>query len=303
MDAWRRVAEQQAGLITRAQLNALGVRRWTVAQRVRTERWQQVSSRVVCTTTGELTREQRAWLGVLHAGDGALIGGLTTAEDLGLRGWQRDVTTVLVPYELGRPTPVEGIRFIRTRRDLAAMRLRRYGLPRCGLEAAVLLFAAQDRSERTAQGVLAACVQQGLTTPERLEEWVERLVPLRRSALFRRTLAEIAGGAQSLAEIDVARMCRRAGLRLPDRQVRRRDAHGRLRYTDCEWRLADGRTAVLEVDGLFHMDVEQWEDDIARQRALTTPSRLVVRCTTREVRECSEVVAADLRRLGVPLAA
>ena len=75
---------------------------------------------------------------------------------------------------------------------------------------------------------------------------------------------------------------------------------GRLRYTDCEWDLGDGRVLVLEVDGSFHMDVEHWEDDIARQRGLADPDRIVVRCTAREVRDEPERPRSDLRRLGVP---
>ena len=94
------------------------------------------------------------------------------------------------------------------------------------------------------------------------------------------------------------RMCRRFGLALPDRQVKRRDSTGRLRFTDCEWRLPDGRTLVLEVDGGFHMDAEHWEDDIARQRGLTATDRLVIRCTSRELRDEPERVARDLRLLG-----
>ncbi|GAA3646315.1 hypothetical protein GCM10022237_02270 [Nocardioides ginsengisoli] len=72
--------------------------------------------------------------------------------------------------------------------------------------------------------------------------------PLRGADRFRRALAEIAGGAQSAAEIDVRRMCRAAGLAAPSRQRPRRDSSGRLRFTDCEWRLADGQVLVLEVD-------------------------------------------------------
>lgn len=105
-----------------------------------------------------------------------------------------------------------------------------------------------------------------------------------------------------MAEIDVRRMCRTFGLVLPSRQVKRRDSGGRARFTDCEWGLADGRTLVLEVDGGFHMAVEHWEDDLARQRALTSSDRLIVRCTARELRDEPERVARDLRLLGVPAA-
>ena len=124
--------------------------------------------------------------------------------------------------------------------------------------------------------------------------------PLRRSKPLQLALLEIGGGAHSVAELDVGRMCRRFGLARPARQVRRRGADGRLRFTDAEWRLPDGRVVVLEIDGAFHMDVEHWEDDLARQRSLTSDGRLVVRATSREVRDEPDRVAADLQRLGVP---
>lgn len=79
--------------------------------------------------------------------------------------------------------------------------------------------------------------------------WAAVLKPLRRSRLFRTALNEIGGGAQSLAELDVARICRRFGLPKPRPQTLRRDGAGRKRFTDCEWQLADGRLLVLEVDG------------------------------------------------------
>jgi very-short-patch-repair endonuclease len=147
---------------------------------------------------------------------------------------------------------------------------------------------------------MAAAVQQELASPASLLVWVDRMRPLRWARLFRQVLGEIAGGAQSLAEIDVGRMCRDGGLAAPTRQTKRQESSGRARFTDCEWRLPDGRTVVLEVDGSFHMDVEHWEADLARQRALSAADRIIVRCTARELRDEPERVAADLRALGVP---
>jgi very-short-patch-repair endonuclease len=274
-----------------------------VAHQVRSERWQLLTPTVIATFTGELTAEQRRWLGVLHAGPGALVGGLSAAAEAGLCRWERETVTILVPYAHDVPAPLTGLDFVRTRRDLGEMLATGSAPPRARLEPAVLLFAAADRSERTAQGVLAAVVQQQLTTPDLLEEWLDRLRPLRRAALFRRQLAEIRGGAQSLAELDVRRLCREHRLSRPARQVKRRDAEGRLRFTDCEWELPGGRVLVLEVDGAFHMDVENWEDDLARQRALSATGRVIVRCTARELRDERPRLAADLLRLGVPRAA
>lgn len=303
VEEWRKKAQSQQGLITRRQLRAAGVRSQAVAHRIGTERWQALSPTVIATFTGEPTDLQRLWLGVLHGGERALVAGLHAAELGGLRNWHRDEVIVLVPVNRAVPSPLDGYRFLRTTRDVAALRSASFAVPVCRPTAAVLLWAAEQENVRTARGVLAAVVQQRLATPQQLLVELGRLGRLRWAADLRQTLTEIAGGAQSVAELDVRRMCRRHGIVLPTRQVKRYDADGRVRYTDCEWRLADGRIMVLEVDGIFHMDVEQWEDDLSRQRALSGTDRVIVRCTSRELRDDDERVARDLIRLGVPRAA
>ena len=298
-DAWRGLAASQEGMLSRRQLGELGVDRWRVRNQIAAGRWAQRSPMVVSTTTGPLSRGQLMWLGVLHAGPQAVVGGLTAAEVAGLRSWHRDDVTVLIPEEL-EVDDVSGIDFHRTRRDIAAMRAPGTGLPRCRIEPAVLLFGAYQRSRRTAQGVVAAVVQQQLAAPVSLLSWVKVLRPLRWAPMFREVIGDIAAGSQSVAELDVVRLCRHHGLATPDRQVSRVDAGGRPRFTDCEWRLPDGRVLVLEVDGSFHMEASHWEEDLVRQRQLISPDRLVVRCTARELREEPWRVAGDLRRLGVP---
>lgn len=302
-ERWRPVAAQQAGILSRTQLRALGVDRWGVRNQLASQRWAAVSSTVIATTTGAFTREQLLWAGVLHTDGPALVGDLTAAEALGLRNWHRDDVTIVVPRGATIGRPIAGIRFVETRRDLPMMRTASRGLPLMRLEPAILHFAAYQRSTRTAEGALAAVVQQGLTTPTALLRWVERMAPLRWGGRFRAALREIEGGAHSAAELDVRRMCRQFGLAPPHRQVKRLDAAGRVRYTDCEWRLGEGRTLVLEIDGGFHMEVEYWEDDLARQRALSARNRTVVRCTSRELRDEPATVARDLHNLGVPRAA
>lgn len=123
--------------------------------------------------------------------------------------------------------------------------------------------------------------------------------PLRRAPLLRTTLKDIVGGSESLAEIDLVRLCRRHGIPVPRRQVKRRDSTRRLRYTDCEWELVDGRVLILEIDGSFHMDATQWELDLTRQRRLSANGRIIIRCTARELRENPESVLRDLKRYGL----
>ncbi|WP_344048251.1 hypothetical protein [Nocardioides panacihumi] len=302
-EEWRKKARSQEGLITRRQLRAAGVRAQAVAHRIATDRWQAHSPTVIATFTGALDEAQRLWLGVLHGGEGALVAGLHAAELGGLANWHRDEVVVLVPSGLRVPTPLDGYRFLRTTRDLGSLRSTELTPPCCRPIVAVLLWASEQDNIRTTRGVLAAVVQQRLTTADQLLRVLDGLGRLRHSAEMRRTLTEIAGGAQSVAELDVRRMCRQHGLAQPTRQVKRYDGDGRVRFTDCEWRLADGRVLVLEVDGAFHMEAQQWEDDLARQRALSGPDRVIVRCTARELRDGPTRLARDLRRLGVPRAA
>ena len=299
MSGWEQLARAQEGMLARRQLTPLGMDADRVRNQLAAQRWQARSSTVISTFTGPLTFRHQLWLGVLHAGEHALVGGLTAAAVHGLQHWDRPEVTVLVPYR-SDVSRVSGIRFVRTRRAMSLLRDRTHQIPMTRVEPAILMAAAGQRSTRTAAGLLAAAVQQRLTTAERLIDWLVRLRPLRHSRLLRGALTEIAGGAQSMSELDVGRMCLRFGLAPPRRQVRRRDAGGRVRFTDCEWTLPDGRTVVLEVDGSFHMDVDHWEDDMARHRRLSRPDRVVVRCSSRELREEPFRVFSDLAALGVP---
>ncbi|MEO5711182.1 MAG: hypothetical protein ABIQ59_15350 [Nocardioidaceae bacterium] len=296
---WRLLAARQSGLVTREQLHLLGVDRHRVRNQLRAERWREVSPTVLGTTTGALTFEQRLWAGVLHAGPPAAVGGLTAAGVHGLRNWPRDEVTVVVPKSDTLPS-LSGVHFVETRRDIAVMTASLPGAPCLALEPALLLFAAYTRSERTAAGVLAAAVQQQLTTPAALDAWLPRMRPLRRSRMFAALLVDLTGGAQSVAELDVGKLCRRGGLVAPNRQVLRRDRQGRRRYTDCEWTLAHGRTVVLEVDGGLHMEAHTWWHDMARERELVIAGKIVVRCSTQELRHDPSRIVRDLIDLGVP---
>lgn len=294
---WLRIAESQDGLVHRRQLNRLGLTSHFVDVQLSARRWQEVSSTVLCTTTGELTRRQLMWAGTLHAGQRSALGGLTALESHGLERWHRDEITVLVEKSHNLE-PIAGITFVETRRPIPLL-TSSLPLPTWRVEPAALLWAGYHPVTRSAYGLLAACVQQGLTTPYRLDGWITRMRPLRRAKPFRRYLGELAAGTQSATERDVLTLCDTFRLPRPFRQTPRRDSAGRLRFTDAEWRLPDGRVVVLEVDGGFHMLVEHWSADIERERQLVATGVIVVRCTALELRQHPERIARDLRALGV----
>lgn len=299
-DRWHQLASSQDGLISRRQLRMLGVTRAEIRHHLHMHRWATRSSEVVSVTTGPLSPEQRLWLGTLHAGPTAMVAGLNAAAFHGLKGWGRDEITVLVHNPMSFE-PLDGFRFFRSRRPRELL-IGRGELPVCKVEPAVLLFASRERSLRTALGSLAAATQQKLTTPDQLREWIRLLAPLRRAETMRDFLGDLDGGAQSLTEVEFVRLCREWQIAPPDQQRKRRDRAGRIRYTDCEWKLADGRTLVLEIDGGFHDDVLQAMADRSRNRKLTTATRSVVQCSAFELRHEPFAVFEDLFALGVPRA-
>ncbi len=294
---WQDLAEAQAGLLSHRQLRGLKVTRGEIRNHVNVGRWASRSPEVVSTTTGPLSPDQRLWLGVLHGGPSAMVGGLNAAGKHGLKHWDRSEITILV----GNPMSFDhlaGYRFFRTRRPYKVL-VSPGELPVCRLEPAVLLFAAYEPRLRTALGAVTATVQQRLTTAAKLTEWLDQLAPLRRAKHVRDLLGDVSGGAHSMAEVDLRKACRTYGVRPPDSQRPRTDSRGRRRYTDAEWRLPDGRTLVLEVDGSFHDDAAQATSDRRRNRQLTTSTRAVVQCSAWEIRHEPWEVMEDLVALGV----
>ncbi len=175
------------------------------------------------------------------------------------------------------------------------------GLPVHSTARAAVDSAAWSRSPRTALGLLAAVVQQGLTTPDHLHEALDRAGAVRHCRLMRLGLADIAGGSDSLAEIDFVRLCRDVDLPEPARQSRRTDARGRTRFLDVEWDLPDGRRLVVEVDGMGHVDPRRWYDDLMRTAELPlSDARVLVRIPAPAARTEPDRVVAILRRYLSP---
>ena len=295
------LADLQERVVSRAQLRALGWSDSQIGHEIKSGRWHAPAWGVVALQNAPLTYDQRLWLGVLHAGDGAVLTHLTACRRAGLE-WKGDDETIHVLTPKGDLVdPIDGFFFHQTRRPYQRWsRQLPSGPPRLPIEYAALLAAERDRYVRRAIGLLAACVQQRLTTADRLLTTQPRIRKLRHGAIFATALGDIAGGAQSFAEIDVGHLCERSGLAQPVRQALRLDAEGRRRYLDCEWELPDGRVVALEVDGSFHLKVGNWWRDMKRERAVVLSRSTVLRCASIELRLEPWEVMADLRRAGVP---
>jgi hypothetical protein len=293
------IADRQFGVLDRDQLRSRGWSRHRVDNEISKGRWTEVAPRVVAMQNAPLTRDQLMWLGVLHAGPSAVLTHATACELARLR-WTVDPTIHVLTKKSDDVAPLRGFRFHQTRRRYEDWIHRTALPPRLKIEHAALLTAERDANLRRAIGLLAAAVQQGLTTPEMLILGCDQIRKLRHGNLFRLALDDIAGGAQSFAEIDIGRLCEEAGLRAPDRQTIRLDKQGRRRYLDCEWRLPDGRIVVLEIDGSFHMRTSHWTNDMKRERGVVISGKSVLRCSSIEIRLEPDDIIADLVAIGVP---
>jgi hypothetical protein len=119
---------------------------------------------------------------------------------------------------------------------------------------------------------------------------------VRHRAALVATAADIGMGAHALSEIDFVTLCWRHGLPRPVQQAVRREPSGRRRYLDAEWRLADGRRVVAEVDGALHLVARRWWDDQLRQNELVLTGTLVLRFPSVIVRLEPRLVVGQLRR-------
>ena len=88
-------------------------------------------------------------------------------------------------------------------------------------------------------------------------------------------MLDVAGGIQSLPERDFDRLCVALGLPEPSRQVRvERD--GRY-YLDVEWHAYE---TACEIHGIPHMQIVQWESDLARINEITIDGPRVLVCSS-----------------------
>jgi hypothetical protein len=148
--------------------------------------------------------------------------------------------------------------------------------PQVGIERALVDTAVWSPPPRTACGVLAAGVQQRLTTAPRLREMLESAGNVRHRKLLLAVLADIEGGAQAVSELDFLRFCRRHGLPRPQLQTRL-DTAGRRRYLDATFRRQDGRMIGVEIDGAAHLIVATYWRDMRRLNDLVIDGRRILR--------------------------
>ena len=298
--ALKSVARRQRGVLRRRQLLAAGIGAHEVMANIEAERWTALGEEVVLLQNAPPTHEQLMWIAVLDAGTCAL-GSHTSLELVGFRPFAQESEQVHLVVPRGdKVTRFAGVVVHESRRLKPEEILFASGLPRTPTARSVLDAAAWQPFPRFAVTMVAAAVQQRVTSAAQLECALAAVGRIRHKQVLRETIRDVASGAQSLGEVELAKLCRHRGLVEPNRQRPRRDASGGWRFLDAEWDLESGEHVVLEVDGGYHMDAGQWEADIVRERSIVVGGKRVIRTTNYEVRHDPEPLVADLLALGVP---
>lgn len=151
--------------------------------------------------------------------------------------------------------------------------------------------AAWARSDREALFIVITCLNKRLVTARDLERALRDRPNLRRRNQVLEAAAEFSGGAMSVGEVDFSRLCRKFGIRPPDRQVRRKSTRG-TRCIDAYW---DAERVVVEIDGAGHADIAVMFDDHERQNDIVRQGdRTFLRVLTWVLRYEPEVFMSQL---------
>lgn len=287
---------EQSSVVTTTQAIELAGRN-AVRRNLDAARWRRVCRGIISTHNGPLTPDQHLWVAVLVAGRNAVLAGTTALSASGVRGIRDGPLQVIIPAPRNRstrlpamPRDMPPIRIIRTRllppEHLQVARPPRTTTARAAVDAAIYARSADE-----ARGILASVCQQGRATPDEIFEVLAVRRRLPRLNIIRATMLDIAGGAHSLSELDLLKLCRTFSLPQPDQQTLRVDAVGRRRYLDAYWKRWQ---LHVEVDGSHHMDAEQWTDDMLRQNDIWIKGDTILRFPASMIRSRPALVARQL---------
>lgn len=241
-----------------------GYGRHAIANKVARGHWRRLVRGVYLTNSGEPT--PRDWLlaALLWAGPEAMLAGLPALQLCGLRIECPDAPIVLlVPPGCGRRST--GRIVVRRSECLPEARLVA-GLRVASVARSVVEACLLTANLGSVRDIATSAVQQRLCTVDQIDG-VLAMVRRNSSGMLRKVVAEIAGGAESVAECEVGDLLRAAGITGFRQNAVIHDATGRaIARGDVVW---EEERAILEIDSAqWHSAPEQWRRTMQRHNRL-----------------------------------
>lgn len=286
------LATRQEGVVSFAQLVALGLTRHEIGDRIRAKRLHRIHRGVYSVGHRRVTREGRLLAAVLSAGDGAVLSHRSAAVLWGLRTTRETEIDVVAPVHRRGDGSVR----IRQNRLGPDETTTRQGIP-VTTPTRTIVDLASCVDERELERAIRQAVYLRLTTTGVLADAAERHAGRRGMKRLRRALVnlgEAPGLTRSELEARFVRFLRKHSLPMPELNVEMQ-IRGQKVEADCVW---NAQRVIVELDGRdAHDSTPAFESDRARDSALAAAGWQVVRVTNRRIRLDAEALVSDLGQL------
>jgi very-short-patch-repair endonuclease len=277
---WAKAADLAAplGLLTAAQLNALGIFRGAIEKGLRSGRLHRVHQGVYVLGHRPATREVRWAAAVMACGREAVLSHRSAAAAWAIRDWESMTVDVTSPAGSGR-----GRRAIRVHRAPVGEvdRSVRFGIPITSVARTVADMAHELDAEATHRMVREAQFLKLLHLPAL--EIANRRRPSRRLAA---TIDDLLPTETPLEDLFVRSVVRRHNIPQPDCQQKVEGFR-----VDFHWPAA---RLIVETDGGQHADPLRMQADRIRDNVLHLAGQLVLRYTKADVTRRHRAVADQL---------
>jgi hypothetical protein len=253
--------------------------------------WRRLLPGIILLHPAEPTDEQCLRAALIRGGASSVLTGLWALRRHGLREFpEPDHVHILVPDE--REITSGGFVVVERTTRLPDP-VMRGGLPVAPAYRAALDAARRIRDFDTVQALLAEAVQRRRCTPGQLDKEL-RLGSQRGSALARRALQAILGGAESVAEADAWEIWKLAGLPPAEWNVRVFDERGTFIAKPDAW--CDDIAFAWEIDSRkWHGEGNGYSDTLARNARYSAAGIAFLQTLPIHLRTQPAQVIADLR--------
>jgi len=292
------LAVAQNGVVTRGQLDGLGLNDQAIAKRVARGRLHRVHQGVYSLTPGVMTERGRFMAAVLACGPDAVLSHRSAAYLWGIvDGWEEPID-VTAPNRRGRSP--DGVAAHRDGSLQPIDKVKRHGIPCTSLARTLLDYAGVEPEWKLRKAVSEAEVLR-LLDPRAVRSVLRRGRRRRGVARLRLvvdTLHPQTGRTRSELERRFLALCERADLPEPEVNVWLDAPGGDPLQADFLWR--DARLIIEADSRRFHETASAFERDPRRAQRLELAGWRVSRCTWSQVQGEPHQLATMIRDLLAP---